>query len=103
MMAPSAGEATACIAPYAETSSEIANAARAPPYTSSGIVYKLTLNAETARMLSEIPADAHAALGASGIANVTSPASAQIRQTRVRAATVSMPRFAQRNESQPPA
>jgi hypothetical protein len=35
---------------------ETANAARAPPKMSNGIVYTLTLTAETARMLSEIPA-----------------------------------------------
>src|SRR5712692_6722882 len=67
------------------------------------MVYRLTLKAETARMLIEMPAEAQSAPVVSGTNAVSSATIAQIRQTRVRAATGSMPRFAQRNESHPPA
>jgi len=55
------------------------------------------------RLLKEIPAEAQAAFGANGINPAASPTTAHTRHTRARAATGSMPRFAQRNESQPPA
>src|SRR5690242_10752007 len=67
------------------------------------MVYRFTLNAETARTLSEIPAQAHAALGARGMASATRPATAHSRHTRTRAATGSSPRLAHRNDNQPPA
>src|SRR5450759_2747682 len=49
---------------------EMANAAGAAPKVSSGKVYMLTLKAATAKMLSEIPAEAHAGVGAHGRAAV---------------------------------
>src|SRR5689334_6574428 len=81
----------------------MAKAARAPSYTSSGIVYRFTLNAETARILSEMPAADHAAPGASGIRSVMKPVTAHTKQTRMRAARGSMPDRAQWNDSHPPA
>src|ERR1019366_4354089 len=70
---------------------EMANAAGAAPKVSSGKVYMLTLKAATAKMLSEIPAAAHAGVGAHGraaVARETTPA-ARHRSTN-------------RKESQPP-
>src|SRR5438128_1376665 len=98
-MAPRAGDRTACIAPYAETSSEIAKAARSAAKTSRGNEYMLTLNAATEKKLSEMPAAAKAASGAQGIAAVTRHAVAASVHTRVRADTAPRPAFIQRNES----
>src|SRR5437879_3414596 len=67
------------------------------------MVYRLTLKAETARMLIEMPAEAHRAPVVNGTNAVSSATIAQIRQTRARAAIGTMPCFAQRNESHPPA
>src|ERR1039457_6258660 len=81
---------------------EMANPADAAPNVSSGKVYMLTLNAATAKMLSEMPADAHpgeAAHGSAAVASETTPAA---RQTRKRAAGAATPRFTNRSESQPP-
>src|SRR5437016_3158663 len=102
-MAPKMGDATACIAPYAATSSETAKAVRSPSNTSRGIEYMLTLNAATEKKLSEIPAAARVAPCAHGIAAVTRHAIAASTHTRVRAETASSPAFIQRNESEPPA
>src|SRR6185369_16047966 len=102
-MAPRAGDVTACIAPYADTSSETAKAALSAAKTSSGSEYILTLNAATEKKLSEIPAAAKAASGAQGIAAVTRHPAAASVQTRVRAAIASMPAFIQRKDSAPPA
>src|ERR1035441_279655 len=100
--APIAGEISACAAPYDATSMEIANAARAPPKMSSGIVYMLTLTPETARMLNEIPAAVQPAVGSSGISAVGMASSAPTRQTRVRAATAGKPVRIHTSDSQPP-
>jgi len=81
---------------------EIAKAARAPPKVSRGIVYTLTLTAETARMLSEIPVTAQPAVGSSGITMVGRASSAPARHTRVRAVTAGQPARTQRMDSQPP-
>src|ERR1700722_15013049 len=81
---------------------EMAKAARAPLKVSSGIVYTLTLTAETARMLSEIPATAQPAVGSLGISTVGRANSAPARQTRVRAVTAGKPARTPRRESQPP-
>src|SRR6266850_1529207 len=102
-MAPRAGDAIACIAPYADTSSETAKAARSAAKTSRGSEYILTLNAATEKKLSEIPAAAAAAPGAHGIAAVTRHPIAARKHTRLLAATASMPEFIQRKESTPPA
>src|SRR6266850_3869734 len=102
-MAPRAGDAIACIAPYADTSSETAKAARSAAKTSRGSEYMLTLNAATEKKLSEIPAAAAAAPGAHGIAAVTRHPIAARKHTRFLAATASMPAFIQRKESAPPA
>src|SRR6266849_3067656 len=102
-MAPRAGDEIACIAPYAETSSETAKTARSAAKTSRGSEYILTLNAATEKKLSEIPAAATAASGAHGIAAVTRHPIAASVHTRLRAAIASMPPFIQRKESAPPA
>src|SRR6476660_2911075 len=81
----------------------MANAARAPSYTSRGMVYRFTLNAETARILSEIPAADHAALGASGIRIAATPATAHQKPTRTRAPRGSTPARSPQNESHPAA
>src|ERR1700691_2609581 len=81
---------------------ETANAARAPPKRSSGIVYTLTLTAETARMLSEIPAAVQPGVGGSGIGAGGTPTSPPTRQPRVRAATARPPARIHSSESQPP-
>src|SRR5882672_10977899 len=101
-MAPSSGEATVCIAPYAETSSETAKAARSAENTSRGIEYILTLNAATDEKLSEMPIAATAGFGAQGMAAVMRHATAASRHTRVRALIASTPLFIQRKESDPP-
>src|SRR5437764_9621072 len=84
---------------------ETAKAAGAPPNVSSGKVYMLTLNAATAKMPSEMPANAQAALGARGRASVNSASTEAARQTRKRAATVEIapaPRSAIRSDNHPP-
>src|SRR5580658_240210 len=81
---------------------ETAKAARAPPKMSSGIVYTLTLTAETARMLSEIPAAVQPGVGSSGISAVGKASSAPARQTRVRVTTAGTPVRIQSSDSQPP-
>src|SRR5438477_8159951 len=101
-MAPKSGEVSACIAPYADTSSETAKAARSAGNTSRGIEYILTLNAATAKKLIEIPAAARIAVGAHGIAAVIRQAIAASRHTRMRAAIASVPAPIARNESAPP-
>ena len=69
----------------------MAKPAGAAPKTSSGSVYMLTLKAATAKMLSEIPADAQAGEGAQGIASVQQEEQARgRRQTRKRAAGAAM-------------
>src|SRR5689334_12125680 len=103
MSLPNAGEMTNWMAPYDVTRIETANAARVPPNASSGRVYMLTLKAATAKMLSEIPAQAHAAVGAAGTAAVTSDNTEAARQTRKRAPIAATPRFISRSDSQPPA
>src|SRR5215472_8470856 len=103
MTRPKAGEMSACTPPYEATRIETANAARAPPNASSGIVYMLTLNADTAKMLSEIIPDAQAAEGASGTAAVASEITAAATQTRNRAGSAARPRSMNRSESHPPA
>src|SRR5258708_4759492 len=102
-MAPSAGDEIACIAPYAETSSETANAARSAAKTSRGMEYILTLNAATEKKLSEIPAAASAGVGAKGTAAVIRHPIAASWHTRVRAAIASRPALIERKESEPPA
>src|SRR5204863_30035 len=82
---------------------ETANAAGAPPKVSSGRVYILTLNPATAKMLREIPAQAHAAVGAAGIAAVASAIRDAARQTRKRADAAGSPRSTNRSDSHPPA
>src|SRR5579885_2297151 len=62
---------------------ETAKAARAPPKVSSGIVYILTLNAATEKMLSEMPAEAKAGPGSQGMRAVRSAAAALQAQARV--------------------
>src|SRR5664279_6636660 len=79
-----------------------AKAAGAAPKVSSGRVYMLTLKAATARMLSEIPAEAHAGEGAHGMAAVARASRLAARQTRKRAAGGSTPRSTSHNESKPP-
>src|ERR1035437_4607990 len=81
---------------------EMANAADAAPKVSSGRVYMLTLNAATAKMLSETPADAHAGDVAHGRAAVASETTPAARHTRNRAAGAGTPRSTNRRESQPP-
>src|SRR5580693_2114670 len=97
-----AGEISAWAAPYDATSMETAKAARAPPKMSSGMVYTLTLTAETARMLSEIPATVQPAEGSSGIVAVGKANRPPTRQIRVRAATAGSPARIQTSDSQPP-
>src|SRR5947207_15981167 len=63
----------------------------------------LTLNAATAKMLSEIPADAQPGEPAAGIAAVASASTPAARQTRKRAAGAGMPRLTNRSDSHPPA
>src|SRR6516164_4785795 len=81
---------------------ETANAARCPPNASSGIVYMFTLNAEIAKMLSEMPAAAQAAPGASGMAAVASDTTEAATHTRKRARRADRPRATSHKESQPP-
>jgi hypothetical protein len=81
MTFPKTGERIACTAPYEATSRETANAARAPPNTSRGNEYMLTLKAETAKILSEMPAEAHAAVGASDTSAVVSASTEAARHT----------------------
>src|ERR1035437_5735591 len=81
---------------------EMANAVGAAPKVSSGKVYMLTLNAATAKMLSEIPAEAHAGVGAHGRAAVARETTLAARHTRKRAAGAGTPRSTNRRESQPP-
>src|ERR1035438_3728033 len=81
---------------------EMANPAGAAPKISSGRVYMLTLNAATAKMPSEIPADAQAGVGAHGRAAGARETTAAARHTRKRAAGAAAPRFPRRRESQPP-
>src|ERR1039457_4888253 len=81
---------------------EMANPAGAAPKISSGRVYMLTLNAATAKMPSEIPADAQPGAGAHGRAAVTTEITAAARHTRKRAAGAARPRSTNRRESQPP-
>src|ERR1019366_3889763 len=81
---------------------EMANPAAAAPKVSSGKVYMLTLNAATAKMLSEIPADAHPGVGAHGRAAVASATTPAARDTRKRAAGAATPRSPNRRESQTP-
>src|ERR1035441_2750712 len=64
---------------------EMAKPAGAAPKVSSGRVYMLTLNAATAKMPSEIPADAQAGVGAHGRASVAK----MVRQHRGRIIMVS--------------
>src|SRR5580700_11046374 len=97
-----AGEISACAAPYDATNMEIANAARAPPNMSSGIVYTFTLTAETARMLSEIPAADHAGLGSIGIHAAGIASKATTRHTRVREATAGTLVRVHRSDRHPP-
>src|ERR1035438_4754616 len=81
---------------------EMAKPAGAAPKVSSGRVYMLTLNAATAKMPSEIPADAQAGVGAHGRAAVATETTAAARHTRKRAAGAAAPRSTNRRESQPP-
>src|SRR5664280_1491337 len=81
---------------------EMANPAGAAPKTSSGKVYMLTLNAAMAKMLSEIPADAHPGVGAHGRAAVPRASTPAARHTRKRAAGAATPRSTNRRETQPP-
>src|ERR1039457_4705380 len=81
---------------------EMANPAAAAPKVSSGKVYMLTLNAATAKMLSEIPAEAQAGEGAHGRAAVAKATTPDARHTRKRAAGAATPRSTNRRESQPP-
>src|SRR4051812_42725497 len=97
------GDVTACIAPYADTNSDTAKAARSGENTSSGIEYILTLNAATAKKLSDMPTAANVASGAQGIRAVTRQAVAAMAHTRIRALTGSEPARIARNESVPPA
>src|SRR5664279_6501673 len=80
----------------------MANAAGAAPKVSSGKVYMLTLKAATAKMLSEIPAAAHAGVAAHGRAAVARETTPAARQTRKRAAGAGRPRSTNRRESHPP-
>src|SRR4051794_12828129 len=82
---------------------ETANAARDPPNASRGMEYILTLKAATAKKLTEIPTQLHAALGDAGIATVASESNEATTQTRYRDAIASLPRPIQRKESHPPA
>jgi hypothetical protein len=66
-------------------------------------VYIFTLKAATAKMLSEIPAAAQAAVGAAGMAAVTSESRLASRHTRKRPRGGGAPRRMKRSESQPPA
>src|ERR1700680_3442127 len=97
------GEVIDCIAPYADTSSETAKAARSAGKTSRGMEYILTLNAATEKKLRDIPATASAAVGAQGITAVMRQAIAARRQTRVLAVRAAWPAFIQWNEREPPA
>src|ERR1035437_9209671 len=81
---------------------EMAKPADAAPKVSSGKVYMLTLNAATAKMPSEIPADAQAGVGAHGRAAVARETTAAARHTRRRAAGSAVPRLTKRRETQPP-
>src|ERR1017187_9648845 len=81
---------------------EMAKPADAAPKVSSGKVYMLTLNAATAKMPSEIPADAQAGVGAHGRAAVARETTAAARHTRKRAAGAAAPRSTNRSERQPP-
>src|ERR1039457_3695626 len=81
---------------------EMANPADAAPNVSSGKVYMLTLNAATAKMLSEMPADAHPGEAAHGSATVASETTPAARQTRKHAGGAATPRFTSRRGGQPP-
>src|ERR1035437_7750274 len=81
---------------------EMANPAGAAPKVSSGKVYMLTLNAATAKMPIEIPADAHSSEAAHGRAAVAREPPPAARHTRKRAAGAATPRSTNRSESQPP-
>src|SRR5450432_163841 len=72
MARPMGQEISTVVRPVLDTSMETVKAARAPSNASSGRVYMFTLNAATARKLSEIPAAAHAGEGAAGTAAVAS-------------------------------
>src|SRR5260370_2020573 len=76
--------------------------AGAAPKVSSGKVYMLTLNAATAKMLSEIPADAHAGVGAHGRAAVARATTPAARHTRKRAPGAATPGRTNPRGSQPP-
>src|SRR4029077_17419755 len=91
------------MAPYDPTRIETAKAARWPPKASSGMVYIFTLNADTAKTLREITAEAHAAVGVSGTRVVANENTEASRHTRKRAPSGATPRPTKRKESQPPA
>src|SRR5690348_764661 len=82
---------------------ETANAARAPPNASRGMLYIFTLKADTAKMLREMPAEAHAGVGASGIIAVAIEIAPAARHTRNRAFSAATPRSIRYSESHPPA
>src|SRR5215467_10502631 len=63
----------------------------------------LTLKADTAKMLREIPAEAQAAVGASETRAVVSASTEAAMHTRIRALAGAKPRATNRNESPPPA
>src|SRR5579884_2250633 len=94
---------TACIAPYAHTSAETPNAARAAPYKSTGIVYRFVLQAVTRKKLSEIPNAAAPGVPIHGSAAVITAAAALTRHARRRARTGASPRRIHANDSHPPA
>src|SRR3954462_12726237 len=89
-------------APAEAVSLDTAKAALPPPNASSGRLYMFTLNAATVKKLSEMPAAAHAALGAAGIAAVASARIDAARQTRKRAPAAGTPRCIQAREIHPP-
>src|SRR6266567_4080599 len=92
----------AAMAPAEAVRKDTAKAARAPPKTSSGMVYMLTLNAATAPKLMETPAQAQAGWGAKGSMAVRSEIAAVNRHTRNRAEIGATPRSTSRRDSHPP-
>src|SRR5690349_16870248 len=103
MVYPIGGATNAEIAPTDAVSMETANAARAPPKTSSGRAYIFTLKARIAKKLSETPAEAQRAEGAAGMAAPASARAAAATHTRRRASGGARPRSTSRFESHPPA
>src|SRR5260370_24329687 len=97
------GEITTVVRPVLATSMDTLKAARVPSNASRGSVYMLTLNAATARKLSEIPAAAQPGEGAAGTTAAANATTEAPRHTPKRACIAGTPRAISRHESQPPA